>query len=103
MKRESNKFSLFNCRFHQENVLATVLSQVDGSSPVVKRVPPLSAPTIALDIRRHALAAIRSRKGNFQCQHSIEITTFTLPSGMSAYSIFCKIHVSIFSLKIHFH
>lgn len=61
-------------------MLATVLSQVDDTSPVVKRVPPLSAPTIALDIRRHALASIRSRKGNFQCQHSIEITTFALPS-----------------------
>ncbi|ODN01147.1 Ubiquitin thioesterase trabid [Orchesella cincta] len=56
------------------------LALSDHTAPVVKRVPPLSAPTIALEIRRHALSSIRARKGSFQCQHSIEITTFTLPS-----------------------
>jgi len=68
-------------RFHQENVLAILLSQVDGAPSVAKRVPSYAAPDIAGDIRRLAMSSIRQRKGNFRCYYTSELVTFTLPSG----------------------
>jgi hypothetical protein len=64
-------------------VLASLLSQVDGNAPVVKRVPSYAAPSVAVEIRRHAMASIRPRKGTLRCHFTSEIVTFTLPSGKS--------------------
>ena len=69
-------------RFHQEHLLATLLSQVDGGPSVVKRVPSYAAPDLAIDIRRHVMSSIRKRKGAFHCHYTTEIATFTLPSGI---------------------
>lgn len=62
-------------------MLATLLSQVDGNQPIVKRVPSYVAPNVALEIRRLAMSSIRPRKGTLRCHFTSEIVTFTLPSG----------------------
>ncbi|XP_066999012.1 ubiquitin thioesterase trabid isoform X2 [Anabrus simplex] len=67
-------------RFHREDMLAMMLSQIEGSGSGVKRVPSYVAPDLAADIRRHVAANIRQRKGSFPCHFVTEITTFALPA-----------------------
>ncbi|XP_072378198.1 ubiquitin thioesterase trabid [Diabrotica undecimpunctata] len=67
-------------RFQREDLLAVLLSQIEGSGSGVKRVPSYVAPDIAADIRRHFASTIRSRKGNFPCNFVTEFPTFTLPA-----------------------
>ncbi|XP_063239510.1 LOW QUALITY PROTEIN: ubiquitin thioesterase trabid-like [Bacillus rossius redtenbacheri] len=67
-------------RFHREDMLATLLSQIEGSGSGVKRVPSYVAPDLAADIRRHVAATMRVRKGSFLCHFVTEITTFALPA-----------------------
>lgn len=68
-------------RFHREDMLATLLSQIEGSGSGVKRVPSYVAPDIAADIRRHVSSTIRQRKGVFPCNYVTELPTFALPAG----------------------
>lgn len=68
-------------RFHREDMLATLLSQIEGSGSGVKRVPSYVAPDIAADIRRHVSSTIRQRKGSFPCNYVTELPTFALPAG----------------------
>ncbi|GLV35863.1 trabid [Carabus blaptoides fortunei] len=67
-------------RFHREDMLATLLSQIEGSGSGVKRVPSYVAPDIATDIRRHMSSTIRQRKGSFPCNFVTELPTFALPA-----------------------
>ncbi|KAJ8920112.1 hypothetical protein NQ315_011768 [Exocentrus adspersus] len=67
-------------RFQREDLLAVLLSQIEGSGSGVKRVPSYVAPDIAADIRRHFSSTIRQRKGNFPCNFVTEFPTFTLPA-----------------------
>ncbi|KAJ8934029.1 hypothetical protein NQ318_014200 [Aromia moschata] len=67
-------------RFQREDLLAILLSQIEGSGSGVKRVPSYVAPDIASDIRRHFASTIRQRKGNFPCNFVTEFPTFTLPA-----------------------
>ncbi|KAI5694083.1 hypothetical protein M8J75_010411 [Diaphorina citri] len=68
-------------RFQREDILASLLSQIEGSgSSGVKRVPSYVAPDLAADIRRHVAASIRQRKACLPCPFVTEITTFTLPA-----------------------
>lgn len=67
-------------RFQREDLLAILLSQIEGSGSGVKRVPSYVAPDIAADIRRHFASTIRQRKGNFPCNFVTEYPTFTLPA-----------------------
>lgn len=67
-------------RFQREDLLAVLLSQIEGSGSGVKRVPSYVAPDIAADIRRHFAASIRQRKGNFPCNFVTEFPTFALPA-----------------------
>ncbi|CAH1155866.1 unnamed protein product [Phaedon cochleariae] len=67
-------------RFQREDLLAVLLSQIEGSGSGVKRVPSYVAPDIAADIRRHFASTIRLRKGNFPCNFVTEFPTFTLPA-----------------------
>lgn len=53
----------------------------EGNAPVAKRVPSYAAPSVAIEIRRHAMASIRPRKGSVRCHFTSELVTFTLPSG----------------------
>ncbi|KAJ8938818.1 hypothetical protein NQ314_011308 [Rhamnusium bicolor] len=68
-------------RFQREDLLAILLSQIEGSGSGIKRVPSYVAPDIAADIRRHFASTIRQRKGNFPCNFVTEFPTFTLPAG----------------------
>jgi len=65
-------------------MLATLLSQIEGSGSGVKRVPSYVAPDLAADIRRHVAATLRQRKGSFPCFYATEAATFTLPAGNTA-------------------
>ena len=76
----TNLFFLFY-RFHREDMLATLLSQIEGSGSGVKRVPSYVAPDLAADIRRHMASTVRQRKGSFPCHFVTELTTFALPAG----------------------
>lgn len=68
-------------RFHREDLLATLLSQIEGGGPGVKRVPSYVAPDLAADIHRHVSSIIRQRKGSsFPCYYLTEIATFALPA-----------------------
>ncbi|XP_022918040.1 ubiquitin thioesterase trabid [Onthophagus taurus] len=67
-------------RFQREDMLAILLSQIEGSGSGVKRVPSYVAPDLAADIRRHVTSTIRQRKGSFACNFVTELTTFSLPA-----------------------
>lgn len=68
-------------RFHREDLLATLLSQIEGSGAGVKRVPSYVAPDLAADIQRHLAAIVRQRKGtNFPCYYVTEVATFAIPA-----------------------
>jgi len=64
-------------------MLATLLSQIEGSGSGVKRVPSYVAPDLAADIRRHVASTVRQRKGSFPCYFVTELTAFALPAGWS--------------------
>lgn len=68
-------------RFQREDLLAILLSQIEGSGSGVKRVPSYVAPDLAADIRRHFASTIRQRKGNFPCSYVTEFPIFALPAG----------------------
>lgn len=67
-------------RFKRDDLLAVLLSQIEGSGSGVKRVPSYVAPDLAADIRRHFLSTLRQRKGNFPCNFVTEFPTFALPA-----------------------
>ncbi|XP_031350268.1 ubiquitin thioesterase trabid isoform X2 [Photinus pyralis] len=67
-------------RFQREDILAILLSQIEGSGSGVKRVPSYVAPDLAADIRRHFASTIRQRKGSFPCNYVTELPTFALPA-----------------------
>ncbi|KAF5303481.1 hypothetical protein FQA39_LY09944 [Lamprigera yunnana] len=67
-------------RFQREDLLAILLSQIEGSGSGVKRVPSYVAPDLAADIRRHFAGTIRQRKGSFLCNFVTELPTFALPA-----------------------
>ncbi|KAG0722582.1 Ubiquitin thioesterase trabid [Chionoecetes opilio] len=67
-------------RFGREDLLATILSRMDGGVTGVKRVPSYVAPDLANDIRRHLSASIRQRKGPVPCHFVSESVTFSLPA-----------------------
>ncbi|XP_045116374.1 ubiquitin thioesterase zranb1-B-like [Portunus trituberculatus] len=67
-------------RFGREDLLATILSRMDGGGTGVKRVPSYVAPDLANDIRRHLSASIRQRKGPIPCYFVSESVTFSLPA-----------------------
>lgn len=67
-------------RFGREDLLATILSRMDGGGTGVKRVPSYVAPDLANDIRRHLSASIRQRKGPIPCYFVSEFVTFSLPA-----------------------
>ncbi|XP_066151972.1 ubiquitin thioesterase trabid isoform X1 [Euwallacea fornicatus] len=68
-------------RFQREDLLAVLLSQIEGSGGSgIKRVPSYVAPDLAADIRRHFATTLRQRKGNFSCHYVTEFPTFTLPA-----------------------
>lgn len=75
-------------RFQREDLLAVLLSQIEGSGSGVKRVPSYVAPDIAADIRRHFASTIRMRKGNFPCNFITEFPTFSLPAGKRLYLLY---------------
>ena len=93
-------------RFHREDVLAKLLSQLEGGSGTssgIKCVPSYVAPGICLHllmlfvyipniclhffadlasaIRRHVSQALRQRKGSVPCYYISELATYTLPPG----------------------
>lgn len=67
-------------RFHREDLLATLLSRIEGSGSGVKRVPSYVAPDLAADIRRHAASIHRQRKASLPIPFLAEWSTFTLPA-----------------------
>ncbi|XP_076253544.1 ubiquitin thioesterase trabid isoform X2 [Rhynchophorus ferrugineus] len=67
-------------RFQREDLLAVLLSQIEGSGSGIKRVPSYVAPDLAADIRRHFATTFRQRKGSFPCHYVTEFPTFTLPA-----------------------
>ncbi|XP_076762062.1 ubiquitin thioesterase trabid isoform X2 [Xylocopa sonorina] len=67
-------------RFQREDILATLLSQIEGSGSGIKRVPSYVAPDLAVQIRRHVTNSIRLRKGSFPCYFVTDIATFALPA-----------------------
>lgn len=67
-------------RFKKEDLLAILLSQIEGSGSGVKRVPSYVAPDLAEDIRRHFASTLRQRKGSFLCNFVTELPTFALPA-----------------------
>lgn len=67
-------------RFHREDMLATLLSRIEGGGSGVKRVPSYVAPDLAADIRRHAASTLRQRKAALPCPFVSEVTTFSLPA-----------------------
>ena len=83
-----SRLNLFT-RFQHQETLAMLLSHLDcsNSASVVKRVPSYVAPDLDQDIRNYVMGTIRYGKGNFRCNFSSEIATFTLPAGT------CNIHI----------
>ncbi|XP_001602668.2 ubiquitin thioesterase trabid isoform X1 [Nasonia vitripennis] len=67
-------------RFQREDILATLLSQIEGSGSGIKRVPSYVAPDLAVQIRRHVSNSIRMRKGSFPCYFVTDMATFALPA-----------------------
>ena len=73
-----------NFRFHREDMLAKLLSQLEGGSGTssgIKCVPSYVAPDLASAIRRHVSQALRQRKGSVPCYYISELATYTLPPG----------------------
>lgn len=68
-------------RFQREDLLAVLLSQIEGSGSGIKRVPSYVAPDLAADIRRHFTSTLRTRKGGFACSFVTELPIFALPAG----------------------
>lgn len=67
-------------KFHREDMLATLLSRMEGlSGPMVKRVPSYVAPDLAAAIRRQLALSLRHRKGSFPCFYLSDCATYTLP------------------------
>jgi len=67
-------------KFQREDLLATLLSQIEGlSSRPVKRVPSYVAPDLAAAIRRQISLSLRHRKGGFPCMYVSDCATYTLP------------------------
>ncbi|XP_023339439.1 ubiquitin thioesterase trabid [Eurytemora carolleeae] len=67
-------------KYHREDLLATLLSQMEGlSNPAVKRVPSYVAPDLAAAIRRQLALSLRHRKGGFPCFYLSDCATYTLP------------------------
>ena len=78
-------FASFFYRFHREDMLAKLLSQLEGgsgSSSGIKCVPSYVAPDLASAIRRHVSQALRQRKGSVPCYYISELATYTLPPGI---------------------
>ena len=87
------RYIFFNCstlslgkiiyiyRYRREDLLATILSGIDGGGSGVKRVPAYVAPDLAADIRRHVASFVRQRKGTLACHFLTETSTFSLPAG----------------------
>lgn len=67
-------------RFQREDILATLLSQIEGSGSGIKRVPSYVAPDLAAQIRRHVMNSIRLRKGTIPCYFVTDMATFSLPA-----------------------
>ncbi|KAL1380149.1 hypothetical protein pipiens_014415 [Culex pipiens pipiens] len=67
-------------RFHRDEMLPLLLTQISGSGPGIKRVPSYVAPDLASDIRRHFAVLLRIRKASFSCQYVNEHATFSLPA-----------------------
>ncbi|CAH0556130.1 unnamed protein product [Brassicogethes aeneus] len=67
-------------RFQREDLLAILLTQIEGSGSGIKRVPSYVAPELARDIRRYFASTIRQRKGNFPCNYVADFPTFALPA-----------------------
>lgn len=67
-------------RFHRDEMLPLLLTQISGSGPGIKRVPSYVAPDLASDIRRHFAQSLRIRKASFNCQYVHEHATFSLPA-----------------------
>lgn len=67
-------------RFHRDEMLPLLLTQISGSGPGIKRVPSYVAPDLASDIRRHFAVSLRIRKASFSCQYVNEHATFSLPA-----------------------
>jgi len=67
-------------KFHREDLLATLLSQMESiTTRVVKRVPSYVAPDLAAAIRRQLALSLRQRKGPVPCFYLADIATYTLP------------------------
>lgn len=73
-------FPIYLSRFQREDILATLLSQIEGSGSGIKRVPSYVAPDLAAQIRRHVSNSIRMRKGSFPCYFVTDMATFALPA-----------------------
>lgn len=67
-------------RFHRDEMLPLLLTQISGSGPGIKRVPSYVAPDLASDIRRHFAVSLRIRKASFSCTFVNEHATFSLPA-----------------------
>ncbi|XP_059469066.1 ubiquitin thioesterase trabid [Neocloeon triangulifer] len=68
-------------RFQKEDLLATLLSQIEGGGAGIKRVPSYVAPELAADVRRQVASLVRQRKGvNFPCFYVADVATFALPA-----------------------
>lgn len=74
-------------RFKREDLLAVLLSQIEGSGSGIKRVPSYVAPDLAADIRRHFASTIRQRKGTFSCHYVTECPTYTLPAEIDMFPL----------------
>ena len=77
-------FDLNFFRFHREDMLAKLLSQLEtgpSSSSGIKCVPSYVAPDLASAIRRHVSQSVRQRKGQVPCYYIGELATYTLPPG----------------------
>lgn len=83
-------------------MLATLLSQIEGSGSGVKRVPSYVAQDIATDIRRHMSGTIRQRKGSFPCNFVTELPTFALPAGICSLFCFFVYRLYLYDLLIFF-
>ena len=67
-------------KLHREDLLATLLSQMDSfAAPVVKRVPSYVAPDLAAAIRRQVALGVRQRKGPVPCFYLSDCATYSLP------------------------
>ena len=82
--KNSDSFPNWFFRFHREDVLSKLLSQIETSSSSCsgfKIVPSYVAPDLASAIRRHVSQSLRQRKGPVPCYYISELATYTLPPG----------------------